>query len=171
MNYTRKALEYGLEHQIDDLLVLVSSPVFIRRRKQHSPPIIKGIVELKSLSKETTEEFFELRGLCKLYPGFNLTEIPYKQTRRMFYLENKIKIVPKYCWEYGIQKKYKAETFNFIGKTGSDDQAISNRIDFLWDFGRNSWQILDKFERISILQRYKIFHKLLNEYLLIRLYE
>ena len=159
----------------DETVLVVSSPIILRRKKKAAHPILKGLIRAQQYPIQLYQDFIAIE---KLYDSCadeddSMYANNYKLWAERHNLNIKIDRIPAYWWIYQNQKNIKEEIFTYLFKTGPESTFS---YDLISKFEKENalakqWGILRYSATVPILQKYRIINKLLDELIIIKLAE
>lgn len=162
-----------LEHALSpETMAVLSSPVVLVRRKKTTTPIYTGVVKFQMFPADMYTEMMEIeekvRLLYKEHAGD--PDYYYMSTSYESAIRNQIDKTDAYWWQFYIHRGFKEDSFTFLHHSTVERPniySISN--DFREKHSHKQWGALQRDKTISLLKKYRIFSKIINEMVLYRL--
>lgn len=157
----------------DETVMVVSSPVMLRRKKKALHPTIRGLVRLQQYSAALYSDFIAIEGLYADSDTRTYFDCDYKEWQRRHNLQNKIDATKSYWWICSSKRGPRDLTFEYLFNTQSHAITINDiETKFYEDYiAKRNWGVLRYGEAIPILRKYKIINKLLDELMVVKLTE
>ena len=157
----------------DGTVMVVSSPMMLRRKKKGQHPIIKALIRVQQYDIELYTDFLAIENLYGLADEDAAYDGDYKTWSDRWDLRSKIAAAPAYWWLYDAHRGVKEDVFDYLFKTTDDLQTSDNMMrTFERDYKTaKQWGVLKHEQTIPILRRYRIINKLLDELIIVKLSE
>lgn len=156
----------------DETVMVVSSPMMLRRKKKGTHPLLKGLIRLQDYPLDLYEKFLDLEDMYGYYFD-TLSDCDFKEYERRISIRRKIDEQPSYWFLFDSRRGTKDCVFDFLFKTSSHDGIVGNmQRKFKEDYvDKRNWGVLQYGAAIPILRKYRIINKLLDEMIIVRLSE
>lgn len=159
----------------DETVMVVYSPIMLRRKKKAIHPVLKGLVCVQQFPISEYSDFLAIDNLYfdATNNGFYNAHFDIEEWHRRTSLRNKLSAIDSYWWVCSSKRSPNDMTFEFLFKTPSHNgNVIDMERKFNNDYvNKRNWNILRYGEVIPILRRYKIINKLLDELIVVKLSE
>ncbi|NJO59837.1 MAG: hypothetical protein HC836_16510 [Richelia sp. RM2_1_2] len=181
MNYIETLKYSSIEYQIENnSFIIISAPIMLIRRKRNGRHIFKGLLSLYVVSQDVKRQLDELSQLNMLY-DYASEQLSTKDSIRRYKLLELCQGISTYWWQYNRHNATgrKREIFTFLKKEcrvlgNIHNTTLFNSAKSISNFGQNmssDWGVMDDPEKLSLLRRHKIFTKLFEEYVMVRMTE